>query len=450
VRFLRRLGFGATESTLPPPLVRPSALLVPKPHRPERIVVLDVETTGLYAGGHDRIIEIALVTLDQHANPVDEWVTLVNPRRDLGPTSIHGLTGRHVAPAPAFADIVGDALERIHGAVVVGHNVRFDLAFLQAECARAGIPLPEMEGLCTMSLGARLRPRMGRSLADCCTNFAIPLVDHHTALGDARATAALIRACMNQCDRMGETIDWPTPLSLSGTSRPNPSGRTHHREAAALGAADLSLSELASRLPTATAAADSGPEAVAAYTQLLDRVLEDQRLTSGELEALTDLARQWRLSGEEVADLHRAYLTSLVSLAWADGVLSQHEQSDLQQFANLLGLAEELEQLLRAAHAGELLDLPVENRREELAGQSICFTGESVCCLQGRPLDRATQELLAARAGLVVLPRVTKKLNLLVLADPDSLSGKAQTAARYGVRRVAEPVFWRTLGLTMD
>jgi DNA polymerase III epsilon subunit-like protein len=57
--------------------------------------VVDVETTGLF---HriDRIIEIAVIRVDGNGNLVDEYVTLVNPNRDLGPTHIHGITAKEV------------------------------------------------------------------------------------------------------------------------------------------------------------------------------------------------------------------------------------------------------------------------------------------------------------------------------------------------------------------
>jgi len=118
--------------------------------------VLDVETTALCSGRHDRIVEIAVVRIDDACRPVDEWVTLVNPERDLGPTSIHGITGRHVADAPTFAEVAGDVLARLADAVVVGHNVRFDLTFVWAEFTRVGYQLPPSDGLCTLDLSARL------------------------------------------------------------------------------------------------------------------------------------------------------------------------------------------------------------------------------------------------------------------------------------------------------
>ena len=51
--------------------------------------VIDLETTGLFAGGHDRIVEIAVVHTDAHGSVTGAWETLVNPQRDLGPQRIH-------------------------------------------------------------------------------------------------------------------------------------------------------------------------------------------------------------------------------------------------------------------------------------------------------------------------------------------------------------------------
>jgi DNA polymerase-3 subunit epsilon len=73
-----------------------------------------------------------------------------------------------------------------------------------------------------------------------------------------------------------------------------------------------------------------------------------------------------------------------------------------------------------------------------------------VCSVNGRHLSRADQLRLAAQAGADVVDRLTKKVTLLVLADPASQSGKARKAVDYGVRRIAEPVFWRMAGIQPD
>jgi DNA polymerase-3 subunit epsilon len=48
------------------------------------------------------------------------------------------------------------------------------------------------------------------------------------------------------------------------------------------------------------------------------------------------------------------------------------------------------------------------------------------------------------------MPSVTKELDLLVVADPNTQSGKAKKARKYGTRIVHEPVFWRSLGIAVD
>src|SRR5918999_3535626 len=69
--------------------------------------VVDVETTGLNAKPHDRVIEIGVVQLDREGRVSGEWATLVNPVRDLGPVGIHGIRAADVRLAPAFEQIAG-------------------------------------------------------------------------------------------------------------------------------------------------------------------------------------------------------------------------------------------------------------------------------------------------------------------------------------------------------
>jgi len=57
---------------------------------------------------------------------------------------------------------------------------------------------------------------------------------------------------------------------------------------------------------------------------------------------------------------------------------------------------------------------------------------------------------LASAAGLCVQPCVTRKLDLLVVADANSQSGKATKARGYGIRVVAEVAFWKALHVKLD
>ncbi len=103
-------------------------------------VVVDVETTGF--GSQDRIVEIAAITLDPLSwEIVDEYDTLINPQRDVGPTGVHGITASMVEAAPTFADILADIARRLQGMVLVAHNLPFDARMLRYEFARCGIAI---------------------------------------------------------------------------------------------------------------------------------------------------------------------------------------------------------------------------------------------------------------------------------------------------------------------
>jgi DNA polymerase-3 subunit epsilon len=72
------------------------------------------------------------------------------------------------------------------------------------------------------------------------------------------------------------------------------------------------------------------------------------------------------------------------------------------------------------------------------------------CIHEGQLISREYAEELAIKAGLEVVDSVTKKLDLLVVADPLTQSGKAKKARQYGIRIMHEPVFWKAIGVNVD
>jgi len=56
-------------------------------------------------------------------------------------------------------------------------------------------------------------------------------------------------------------------------------------------------------------------------------------------------------------------------------------------------------------------------------------------------------EELASEAGLRPVDRVTRQLDILVVADPHTMSAKACKARDYGTRIMAEQAFWRAIGI---
>ena len=114
--------------------------------------VLDVETTGLFPEATHRIVEVGIVHLNGSLEVIDEWASVVNPDRDLGPTHIHGITGAMVKDAPPFSEVADDLVHRLHGRVLRAHNASFDIRFLRAEFQRLNLSIPSLATVDTYAL----------------------------------------------------------------------------------------------------------------------------------------------------------------------------------------------------------------------------------------------------------------------------------------------------------
>ncbi len=153
------------------------------------LVVVDVETTGRDPKMAD-LVEIAAVRI-RKGKVVDRWSTLVDPGRPVVGAQMHGLTDKDLKGAPApkaaadtFLDFAGDA-------VVVGHNVGFDLGFIEE--ALGGYRFPYDRYLDTLVLTREAYPDLeSYKLGDLSRFFGIELQNAHRALPDAEATAALV------------------------------------------------------------------------------------------------------------------------------------------------------------------------------------------------------------------------------------------------------------------
>src|SRR5512147_2960714 len=152
----------------------------------QSIVAIDIETTGL-SDERDAIIEIGAVKF-KGRRVEDEWSTLINPNRHI-PEFVSGLTGisdAEVRNAPRFHEIAHELEAFVGNAPVVGHNVRFDLGFLQ----RAGL-LQYNEVIDTYELASVLMPTASRyNLGALGKQLGILLPATHRALDDAKVTMA--------------------------------------------------------------------------------------------------------------------------------------------------------------------------------------------------------------------------------------------------------------------
>lgn len=403
--------------------------------------VIDVETTGFSPAKHDRIVEIAVVRVDGLGRIEDEWCTLVNPQRDLGPQHVHGVRAADARRAATFDVVAPHLASRLTGRLLVAHNLAFDALFLSAEYRRLGVdaPIHHAYGLCTMRLADQYLAAASRGLSACCGAVGIEHVDAHSALGDARATALLLAHYLSLT---GQPPPW---FQLYGYAAARSGPELPYRASFVPTQRRLPeetepgqwLDRLVPRMPRVPE-----PPQADAYLAVLDQALLDRHLSDTELDALVDLAEQLELCRDDVVRLHSDYLAALAALAWADGIVTDVERLDLEVVAKLLGLdSDQIATALAAAREGGASGGGLGSFR--LApGDLIVFTGD-----MGLPREVWVER--AERSGLVVsLKTITKKTVLVVAADPDSLSGKARKARDYGIPVVSEAAFecmWRAL-----
>jgi polyribonucleotide nucleotidyltransferase len=155
------------------------------------LVVVDTETTGTDPKLAD-LVEIAAVRI-KGGKIVDRWSTLVDPGRPIVGNQMHGIKDKDVKGAPqpraaaeAFLAFAGDA-------TVVGHNVGFDLGFIE-EARGDGFRFQPGTYLDTLVLAREGYPGSPESykLAELARFFGIEVESNHRALPDAEATANLV------------------------------------------------------------------------------------------------------------------------------------------------------------------------------------------------------------------------------------------------------------------
>ncbi len=166
-----------------------------------RQVVLDTETTGLEVEQQHRIIEIGCVELFNRRLTGRTYHQYLNPERDIdeGASQVHGMTRETLAKEPTFAQVHLQFLEFVGDAELIIHNAPFDVAFLNAELARA-MSAQKIDALCrvldTLALARQMHPGQRNNLDALCKRYSVDNShrDYHGALLDARILAEVYLA----------------------------------------------------------------------------------------------------------------------------------------------------------------------------------------------------------------------------------------------------------------
>ncbi|NNK83867.1 MAG: GIY-YIG nuclease family protein [Flavobacteriaceae bacterium] len=160
--------------------------------------ILDIETTG-GKYNEEGITEIAVYKYDGH-KIVDQFISLINPERDIQPfvVNLTGINSNMLRNAPKFYELAKRVVEITQNCILVAHNAKFDYRVLRTEFKRLGFDF-ERETLCTVELSKRLIPgHTSYSLGKLTRKLGIPISNRHRAAGDAQATVKLFKILLDK------------------------------------------------------------------------------------------------------------------------------------------------------------------------------------------------------------------------------------------------------------
>lgn len=177
--------------------------------------VFDTETTGLEPANGDEIIQIgALRVLNGRLLQQEHFEQLVDPRCVLKAASIaiHGITDSMLLGKPTIDQVLPAFHDFCADTVLVGHNVAFDMRFLEIKEAAIGVKF-DQPVLDTLLLSAVAHPNQeSHSLEAIMQRLGIDIDQRHNALADATATAQVfVRLLPALADRgittLGQAIE---------------------------------------------------------------------------------------------------------------------------------------------------------------------------------------------------------------------------------------------------
>lgn len=156
-----------------------------------KFAVLDFETTGNQPS--DEIIQAGLVVVENNAI-LSRYTSLVKPGTGIPDfiSKLTGITDEMVKDAPPVEDVMAQMMPFLEETILVGHNVLFDLAFLQRGLDIAGYRPFAGRVLDTLDFLRILFPALGSlQLSMVSQALDVPHERPHQADSDAEATALL-------------------------------------------------------------------------------------------------------------------------------------------------------------------------------------------------------------------------------------------------------------------
>ena len=199
-------------------------------------VVLDVETTG----GSPATCSLTEVAAARYRGGelLATYQTFVHPDQRIPPfiAALTGINDAMVADAPRIGEMLPSFLEFLGGAVVVGHNVRFDLSFLNHALRATGRDRLANATVDTLALARRLVRDMvpNCKLGTLAASLHLPHQPSHRALTDVLATGDLLHALLERAGSFGivgleELLELPRLVGHSQAAKLRLTNRLPHR-----------------------------------------------------------------------------------------------------------------------------------------------------------------------------------------------------------------------------
>ncbi len=162
--------------------------------------VFDLETTG-FGPTKERIVEIAATRIDIDGTRT-KFHTLINPMKAIGyhAQRVHKISAEMVKDSPPFEHIGQDFLDFIEGSILVAHNAKFDLSFLQESLNRSCLPLWEGKTLDTLTLAKKCYPDLPKHTLQYLRtrlDFKSNVGEAHRAFADVEWTVELLEMILS-------------------------------------------------------------------------------------------------------------------------------------------------------------------------------------------------------------------------------------------------------------
>lgn len=173
--------------------------------------VVDTETTG-YSPKYAKMVEIAAVKIypDYNIDYENTFSELINPEIEIpyNAYKIHKISNEMVQDKPLIHEVLPSFLSFATNTVIVGHNVNFDMRFIEHEASCCSLPLQFPFSIDTVKLARKAVPGLPAYKLDNLIeyfniNLNIPESDRHRALFDAVNTAIVLTECFKLLEKQG-------------------------------------------------------------------------------------------------------------------------------------------------------------------------------------------------------------------------------------------------------